>query len=308
MDKKSYLTSLTTIAVQITFLSFVVALALGINYLSAWVGPTALPPVNNIAAPVNIGTTNQVKDANLSVGHSANTATDYGLISYGKIRSTVGGYEFPDGTTQATAAAGGGSLSAIRSYTSGATWTKPAGLAYAVVEVWGGGAGGQSYTTTGGTVGGASSFGAYISAAGGGAPSGSEPRGGRGGTGSGGDVNLSGGDGNDVAAVDGNIGAAGGQGGAAPKGGPGGAGGYANVLAGQAGKVPGGGGGGAGSQHASGAPAGGGGGGYSLKRIAASSLGAAETVTVGAGGAGGAGGAFAGGAGAGGMVVVYEYQ
>jgi len=90
---------------QLIFLSSIIALALGLNYISAstWTGPSALPPGNNIAASLNIGTTNQVKDANLSVGHSANTATDYGLVSYGKIRSTVGGIEFPDGSVQTSA-------------------------------------------------------------------------------------------------------------------------------------------------------------------------------------------------------------
>jgi len=99
-----YFSAISTTVLQLTFLSCVVALALGINYLAAWTGPSASPPNSNVAAPVNIGTTNQVKDANLSVGHSANTATDYGLIAYGRIRSTVGGFEFPDGTVQATAA------------------------------------------------------------------------------------------------------------------------------------------------------------------------------------------------------------
>ena len=95
--------TLYTHFLQSIVISSVLALALGINYLSAWTGPTALPPGNNTAAPLNIGTTNQVKDANLSVGHSANTATDYGLVSYGRVRSTIGGFEFPDGTVQASA-------------------------------------------------------------------------------------------------------------------------------------------------------------------------------------------------------------
>ena len=35
--------------------------------LSAWTGPTAAPPTNNVAAPINVGTTDQVKDAGLSL-------------------------------------------------------------------------------------------------------------------------------------------------------------------------------------------------------------------------------------------------
>jgi hypothetical protein len=106
--------TLHTYLLQLLFLSGVIALALGINYIAAatWTGPSAFPPGNNIAAPLNIGTTNQVKDANLSVGHSTNIATDYGLISYGRIRSTIGGVEFPDGSVQ-TSAAGAGGMRAI---------------------------------------------------------------------------------------------------------------------------------------------------------------------------------------------------
>lgn len=33
----------------------------------AWSGPSAAAPGGNVAAPVGVGTTNQVKDANLSV-------------------------------------------------------------------------------------------------------------------------------------------------------------------------------------------------------------------------------------------------
>jgi hypothetical protein len=45
-----------------------------------------------------------------------------------------------------------------------------------------------------------------------------------------------------------------------------------------------------------------------MERIAATSLGATEAVTVGAGGAGGSAHSLRGGNGASGMVVVYEYQ
>lgn len=97
------LTHIPRTLLQLLFLSLLISFALGINYLSAWNGPPAgTPPVPNAAAPINVGTTNQVKDANLSVGHSANTASDFGLVSYGKIRSTIGGIQFPDGTVQTT--------------------------------------------------------------------------------------------------------------------------------------------------------------------------------------------------------------
>lgn len=293
-----------TRALQLTLLSCVIALALGINYLSAWTGSTALPPNNNIAAPLNVGTTNQVKDANLSVGHSTNVATDYGLISYGRIRSTIGGVEFPDGTVQ-TSAGGGGSLSAITTFTSSGTWTKPAGLAYAIVEVWGGGAGGDGTGTGVPGDGGASSF-KTISGAGGSATGYTRSGGG----GSGGDINFSGGDGGLASGWGSGQEWAGGAGGAAPRGGPGGHAGSGHAIAaewsGSAGKVPGGGGGGGGNYVGRGGY-GGGGGGYALKRFVASALSSSESVTIGTGGAGDATG-YPGGAGAGGMVVVYEYQ
>ncbi len=137
---------------QITLLSMVVACALGINYISAanWTGPAALPPNSNVAAPVNVSQTPQVKDGNISVGKSTNTATDYGLVSYGRIRSAIGGVEFPDGTVQTSA---GGSTKVYQQvFTSSGTYTPHAGLQYAQVEVVGGGGGGNNggWTASGG--------------------------------------------------------------------------------------------------------------------------------------------------------------
>jgi len=142
---------------QTVMICGVLAIALGINYISAantWTGPTALPPGNNTFAPLNVGTTNQVKDANLSVGHSANTATDYGLVSYGRIRSTIGGFEFPDGSVQTSA---GGGIQGVyqKVFWSSGTYTPHAGLIYAQVEVVGGGGGGNNggWTASGGGAG-----------------------------------------------------------------------------------------------------------------------------------------------------------
>ena len=296
--------TITTYLLQLAALSCVIAIALGINYLSAatlWKGPTALPPGSNADAPLNVGTTNQVKDANLSVGHSTNIATDYGLVSYGRVRSTIGGFEFPDGSLQTSAAvAGGGKLTAIRQYTTSATWTKPAGLSYVVVEVWGGGGGGSGGSGQNGILGGTggtSSFGSYVSATGG--INSTSP-----GSGVGGDVNLVGGDGgtSPVGGSSGSLfgggGMSGGIGGSAPRGG---------ATSKAAGKVPGGGGAGASWSNAGGVPfysgSGGEAGGYSMKLIDKNTLLASESVVVGIGGS--APYAFAGAAG---MVVVYEYQ
>ncbi len=37
------------------------------SLLSAWTGPTAAPPGNNVAAPINVGSTDQIKDGGLGV-------------------------------------------------------------------------------------------------------------------------------------------------------------------------------------------------------------------------------------------------
>lgn len=50
---------------KLLFLLFVGLLAA--SALSAWTGPTATAPGGNIAAPINVGTTDQVKNAGLSL-------------------------------------------------------------------------------------------------------------------------------------------------------------------------------------------------------------------------------------------------
>ena len=45
-----------------------IALLLAASVLEAWSGPTASPPQGNVAAPVNVGGVNQVKDGGLSLG------------------------------------------------------------------------------------------------------------------------------------------------------------------------------------------------------------------------------------------------
>ena len=102
-------------------------------------------------------------------------------------------------------------LTAIRTYTSDQTYTKPSNLAYVVVETWGGGGGGSGMTGGfsanpgdgssamrvggDGAAGTASSFGAHLSAAGGAAGTNASTTNcvvGAGGSGSGGDINLAG--------------------------------------------------------------------------------------------------------------------
>ncbi len=47
------------------------------SLLSAWSGPTATAPAGNVPAPINIGTTDQVKDAGLSVNALAVFGSGY---------------------------------------------------------------------------------------------------------------------------------------------------------------------------------------------------------------------------------------
>jgi len=54
-----------TIVVSTIILSLV--LALGINLVFAWTDPSANPPLNNVSAPINVGSTAQIKTGNLTV-------------------------------------------------------------------------------------------------------------------------------------------------------------------------------------------------------------------------------------------------
>lgn len=49
----------------VLFVSFCALLATSLVY--AWTGPTAFPPGNNVDAPINVGTTSQIKDGTIGV-------------------------------------------------------------------------------------------------------------------------------------------------------------------------------------------------------------------------------------------------
>ena len=57
------------------FLAFIGLLAA--TALQAWTGPTATAPAGNVAAPINVGTTDQVKDAGLSLNALAVFGSQY---------------------------------------------------------------------------------------------------------------------------------------------------------------------------------------------------------------------------------------
>ena len=152
---------ITTTLTQLALLTTALVLALTLNYAFAapWVGPPGVAPTNNVAMPLNVTNTPQVKDGNVSVGASGNTNTTIGLSTYGAsvvkgwqtlggitaptqlldLKGTPGtdGIKFPDGTVQVSAAkvgtiftsrygsgrrcAGDAWISACE-YTPGATW------------------------------------------------------------------------------------------------------------------------------------------------------------------------------------------
>ena len=173
--------------------------------------------------------------------------------------------KFPDAETIKNHLANSGYIK-TDVFTSPGTWTKPAGCKYIEVICTGAGA----TTSTGGT----SSFGSHCSATGGTAGANrSHGNGGNGGTATGGDINIRGGDGADGGYARANQGSTGGAGGASYWG----RGGY-NVVYGagrdgdrvQQGNYP--------SQYY--AQGGGGAGATAIKTILADNLSATESVTV----------------------------
>lgn len=216
----------------------------------------------------------------------------------GQVLSTNG-----SGTLSWASSGGTGTLKNVQVFTSSGTYTRTAGVTTAVVIAVGGGGGGKG--ANGGIAGGnggnggTTSFGAHVTAAGGtGSTSSQGGAGGTGGTsatiaipGQGGGAGL-----NAASAYFGGIG--GGQGGGRSS---------ALSVAGTAGSRGGGGSGGSGAACCS--QFGGGGGGQGETGIKyTTTVGATETVTIGAGGTAGTGPSEPGGAGGAGYIIVYEYS
>ena len=167
-----------TLSLRQLFPLFLILFAglLAASLLQAWTGPTGTAPANNIAAPINVGATDQVKDAGLSVNALTVFGSEYiqsklgvgaaspvvAIETPGTIKIGSGGevcqavtegsqrynsgtkvMEYCNGTTWGPV--GGGTSSAtIQTYATPGTytWTKPSTGSLAVLECWGGGAGG----------------------------------------------------------------------------------------------------------------------------------------------------------------------
>ena len=212
---------------------------------------------------------------------------------------TTGQALVTDGSGNLSFSSAGGSDYILRAYTSPTTWTKPAGLKAVKVTVVGGGGASRTATpaptipTNPVTSGGTSSFGSFLSATGGGLSSPNVPvLAGAGGSGSGGDINVSGQPGRDVpggtSSVGGNSALGFGQG---------------AIISdvGASGIAYGGG------AHANTQNGGAGGGGASIEFISAPSIPGPVSVTVGAGGTISGPTAPNGGNGGAGIVIVEEF-
>ena len=309
--------------------------------LQAWTGPTATAPAGNVSAPINVGTTNQVKNAGLSVNaltvfgsQYIQTALGIGrqspvvaldvngtmrlanggevcqAVTEGSIRynSTSQTMEYCNGTAWGALGAGGGTnLSRIVSLTSGSgTYTTPSNISYLVVELVGGGGSGAAGYDGGsygvGGAGGNTTFGTLVASGGNYGSS----AGGVGGGATGGDINIAGGGGTMGASpIYGQAIGVGGAGGSSYFGGAGG-GAYGDGVAAVPNSGGGGGGGRAGAPNWTGAGGGGGGAGGYVKKVYIAPA-ASYTYSVGSGGSPGSNGSGSGGAGGAGRINVYEY-
>jgi hypothetical protein len=94
--------------------------------LSAWTGPTAAPPDGNVSAPINVGTTDQIKDGGLGVdslavfGNTILSGSGGSYLNFGS-SSGSGGYGIRDNGGALEFKNSGGSWQTIQTIVSGLT-------------------------------------------------------------------------------------------------------------------------------------------------------------------------------------------
>ncbi|TSC69505.1 MAG: hepHag family protein [Parcubacteria group bacterium Gr01-1014_56] len=89
------MTTTKRLTAQFLILTVAFAFALSVNYLHAWTSPPANPPNNNVAAPINEGTTSQTKNGILGVNALAvfgdlilSGSTNY--LNFGTVAGSAG--------------------------------------------------------------------------------------------------------------------------------------------------------------------------------------------------------------------------
>lgn len=105
---------MTNLLQSLKILILAVILSIGVSYVYAWTGPTAIGPGGNTPAPINVSATSQIKTGGLWLG---SLGTDGGATIGGSMRV---------GYTGATCTAGiAGTLrysSGTMEYCNGSTW------------------------------------------------------------------------------------------------------------------------------------------------------------------------------------------
>lgn len=107
----------------VAFIGGIVGTVLASVIALAWTGPTSAPPNGNVSAPINVGTTDQIKNAGLGVNALAvfgnailsgtsrylNFGTTAGSSGYG-LRDNAGSMEFTRDRSSTRDAPSGGDI------------------------------------------------------------------------------------------------------------------------------------------------------------------------------------------------------